>query len=67
MLLLPRMWSTDNIEGYINFLNYHNLLLKPEYSEEKLTDIQHNLEKLHTAKKNWILADILHLKEFENI
>jgi hypothetical protein len=39
MLLLPRMWSTDNIEGYINFLNYHNLLLKPEYSEEKLTDI----------------------------
>jgi tetratricopeptide (TPR) repeat protein len=38
--LLPRMWSTDNIDGYLNFTSLPDFTVKPEYSEEKeLTDV----------------------------
>lgn len=33
--VLPRLWSTDNMENYINFTNVPEFRIKPEYSEEQ--------------------------------
>lgn len=33
--ILPRLWSTDHIENYINFTDVPNFTIKPEYSEEE--------------------------------
>jgi hypothetical protein len=33
--ILPRMWSTDHIENYMNFTNVLEFRIKPEYSEEQ--------------------------------
>ena len=37
---LPRMWSTEHVENYINFSHVPEFKIKPEYSEEKeLVDV----------------------------
>ncbi len=37
---LPRMWSTEHVDNYINFSSVPKFKINPEYSEEKeLTDI----------------------------
>ncbi|MBL0014428.1 MAG: DUF2723 domain-containing protein [Flavobacterium sp.] len=38
--ILPRMWSTEHVENYINFSHVPEFKIKPEYSEEKeLVDV----------------------------
>ncbi len=38
--ILPRMWSTEHVENYINFSHPPEFKIKPEYSEEKeLVDV----------------------------
>ncbi len=38
--ILPRLWSTEHVENYMNFTHVPEFRLKPEYSEEKeLVDI----------------------------
>ena len=38
--VLPRLWSTEHVENYMNFTHVPEFRLKPEYSEEKeLVDI----------------------------
>ena len=49
---LPRMWSTDNIEGYINFSSVPKFTIKSDYSEEKeLTDAVAQFRQAYAAKK----------------
>ena len=62
---LPRMWSTDNIEGYINFSELPQFTIKPEYSEEKeLTDIVAEFREAYAAKKIDTSGYISFLKKF---
>ncbi len=38
--ILPRMWSTEHVENYMNFSHVPEFKIKPEYSEEKeLVDV----------------------------
>ncbi len=38
--ILPRMWSTEHVENYINFSHVPEFKIRPEYSEEKeLVDV----------------------------
>ena len=38
--ILPRMWSTEHVENYINFSHVPEFKINPEYSEEKeLVDV----------------------------
>lgn len=49
---LPRMWSTDNIQGYINFTHVPEFKINPEYSEEKeLTDIVAEFRQAYASHK----------------
>ncbi len=48
---LPRLWSTEHIENYMNFTNVPEFKIKPEYLEEKeLVDIISEFRKAYAAK-----------------
>ncbi|MBY0486090.1 MAG: DUF2723 domain-containing protein [Flavobacteriaceae bacterium] len=50
--ILPRMWSTDNIQGYINFTEVPKFTIKSEYSEEKeLTDVVAEFRQAYASHK----------------
>ena len=50
--ILPRLWSTDNTENYINFTHVPEFKIKPEYSEEKeLVDVIAEFRKAYADKK----------------
>jgi hypothetical protein len=50
--LLPRMWSTDNTEGYINFTSVPKFQVKSEYVEEKeLTDVVAEFRQAYASGK----------------
>ncbi len=50
--ILPRMWSTEHIENYINFSHVPEFKINPEYSEEKeLVDIIAEFRKAYAAKQ----------------
>lgn len=50
--ILPRMWSTEHIENYINFSHEPEFKIKPEYSEEKeLVDIIAEFRKAYAEKQ----------------
>jgi len=47
---LPRMWSTDHAENYMNFTHPLKFKIKPEYSEEKeLVDIIAEFRKAYAS------------------
>lgn len=49
---LPRMWSTDNAEGYISFSSVPKFTIKSDYSEEKeLADAVAQFRQAYAAKK----------------
>ena len=50
--ILPRMWSTEHIENYMNFTQVLDFKIKPEYSEEKeLVDIIAEFRKAYAQKQ----------------
>lgn len=50
--ILPRMWSTDNIENYIHFTSPPKFKIKDEYLEEKeLTDIVAEFRQAYAQKQ----------------
>lgn len=50
--ILPRMWSTDNIEGYMNFTGVPKFKVKSEYVEEKeLTDVVAEFRQAYSSGK----------------
>lgn len=50
--ILPRMWSTDNVEGYINFTDVPKFKIKADYSEEKeLTDVVAEFRQAYASHK----------------
>ena len=50
--ILPRLWSTEHIENYMNFTNVPEFKIKPEYSEEKeLVDIIAEFRKAYDGKQ----------------
>ncbi|MFY8165400.1 MAG: DUF2723 domain-containing protein, partial [Sediminibacterium sp.] len=50
--ILPRMWSTDNVQGYINFTEVPKFTIKPDYSEEKeLTDVVAEFRQAYASGK----------------
>jgi len=49
--ILPRLWSTEHIENYINFTHVPEFSIKPEYAEEKeLVDIISEFRKAYASK-----------------
>ncbi len=49
---LPRMWSTEHIENYMNFTEPVTFRIKPEYADEKeLVDIVSEFRKAYADKK----------------
>ncbi|PWA06836.1 glycosyltransferase family 117 protein [Flavobacterium psychrotolerans] len=50
--ILPRLWSTDHIENYMNFTHVPEFKIKPEYSEEKeLVNIIAEFRKAYASKE----------------
>ena len=50
--ILPRMWSTENIQGYINFTGVPKFTIKEDYSEEKeLIDIVAEFRQAYASHK----------------
>jgi hypothetical protein len=50
--ILPRLWSTENIQGYINFTGVPKFTIKPDYSEEKeLIDIVAEFRQAYATHK----------------
>ncbi len=50
--ILPRMWSTENIQGYINFTGVPKFTIKEDYSEEKeLIDIVSEFRQAYASHK----------------
>lgn len=50
--ILPRMWSTENIQGYINFTGVPKFTIKEDYSEEKeLIDIVSEFRQAYGSHK----------------
>ncbi len=48
--LLPRMWSTEHVENYINFSRVPEFKIRPEYSEEKeLVDVIAEFRKAYAS------------------
>jgi hypothetical protein len=49
---LPRMWSTDNIENYMNLTSPPEFTINPEYAEEKeLVDVVAEFRNAYARKK----------------
>ena len=50
--ILPRLWSTENAQGYINFVGVPKFTIKPEYAEEKeLTDVVTEFRQAYASHK----------------
>lgn len=50
--ILPRLWSTEHIENYINFTHVPEFRIKPEYSEEKeLVDVIGEFRKAYAQQQ----------------
>jgi flagellar biogenesis protein FliO len=50
--LLPRMWSTEHVKGYINFSGLPKFEIKPEYAGEKeLIEIVAEFRNAYATKK----------------
>jgi hypothetical protein len=50
--ILPRMWSTEHIENYMNFTHVAEFKIKPEYSEEKeLVNVVAEFRKAYAQKQ----------------
>lgn len=50
--ILPRMWSTDNVQGYINFAGVPKFTVKSEYADEKeLTDVVAEFRQAYASGK----------------
>jgi hypothetical protein len=50
--ILPRMWSTENVQGYINFTGVPKFTIKPDYSEEKeLIDVVTEFRQAYASHK----------------
>ncbi len=50
--VLPRLWSTEHVENYMNFTHVPEFRLKPEYSEEKeLVDIITEFRAVYAKKE----------------
>ena len=50
--ILPRLWSTEHVENYINFTHVPEFKIKPDYSEEKeLVDVIAEFRKAYAAKQ----------------
>ena len=68
---LPRMWSTDNIKGYIEFSELPKFTIKPDYSEEKeLTDIVAEFRQAyanHKIDKDGYISFLKYYGEYLNI
>ena len=63
--VLPRMWSTDNIEGYISFSSPPKFTIKAEYSEEqKLVDIVAQFREAYGKKEIGTDGYIAFLKSY---
>ncbi|NHM05867.1 DUF2723 domain-containing protein [Flavobacterium sp. CYK-4] len=49
---LPRLWSTEHVENYINFTRVPEFRINPEYSEEKeLVDVIAEFRKAYAEKQ----------------
>ncbi len=63
--ILPRMWSTDNIEGYISFSSPPKFTIKSDYSEEqKLIDIVTEFRQAYAKKEIGTEGYIAFLKSY---
>ncbi|MBC7606258.1 MAG: DUF2723 domain-containing protein [Burkholderiales bacterium] len=50
--ILPRMWSTEHVENYMNFTHVLEFKIKPEYLEEKeLVNVITEFRKAYAAKQ----------------
>ncbi|HWR93624.1 MAG TPA: DUF2723 domain-containing protein [Flavobacterium sp.] len=50
--ILPRLWSTENIENYINFTSVPEFRINPEYSEEQeLVNVIAEFRSAYAQKK----------------
>ena len=50
--ILPRMWSTEHVENYINFSRVPEFKIKPEYSEEQeLVDVIAEFRKAYAQNQ----------------
>lgn len=50
--ILPRLWSTEHIENYINFTHVPEFRIKPEYSEEQeLIDVIAEFRKAYAQQQ----------------
>jgi len=50
--ILPRLWSTEHIENYINFTRVPEFRIKPEYSEEQeLIDVIAEFRKAYAQQQ----------------
>jgi len=50
--ILPRMWSTENVQGYINFTGVPKFSIKPDYAEEKeLVDVVAEFRQAYASHK----------------
>jgi hypothetical protein len=50
--ILPRLWSTENIQGYINFTGVPKFTIKEDYSEQKeLIDIVAEFRQAYASHK----------------
>jgi len=50
--ILPRMWSTEHIENYMNFTHVAEFKIKPEYAEEKeLINVVAEFRKAYAQKQ----------------
>jgi len=50
--ILPRMWSTEHAENYMNFTHVLEFRIKPEYAEEKeLVDVIAEFRKAYASKQ----------------
>jgi hypothetical protein len=50
--MLPRMWSTEHVENYINFSSAPEFKIRPEYSEEKeLVDVIAEFRKAYAEQE----------------
>ncbi len=50
--ILPRLWSTEHVENYMNFTHVPEFKIKPDYSEEtELVNIIAEFRKAYAAKQ----------------
>lgn len=63
--ILPRMWSTEHAENYMNFTHVLDFRIKPEYTEEQeLVNIIAEFRKAYAAKQIDNEGYVTFLKEY---